>query len=204
MLDFFMDNFYTSNELINTQLKEIEFSVIDFETTGLYPYNGDRIVEVGIVRATHEKVLKKYESYINPGIPIPEAVSKINNITDDMVKEAPSIEKKIDEILEFIKNSVVVAHNLTFDISFLNFQLQKMNRPKLDNWMLDTIKASKIVLPDLERYSLESVTKALKIRNRESHRALADAEATVKVLHSLIKLIPPAADLKELQPFKIH
>ncbi len=204
MLDFFMDNFYTSNELLDTQLKEVEFSVIDFETTGLYPYNGDRIIEVGIVRVTSEKILKTYESFINPGILIPENVTKINKITNKMVESAPAITDKIDEMLDFMKNSVIVAHNLSFDLSFLNFQLQKMNRSKVDHWLLDTIKIAKLIIPGLENYKLSTVIKALNIKNRDSHRALADTEATAKALQMMIAKLDETSILKDLNPFKIH
>jgi DNA polymerase III epsilon subunit family exonuclease len=203
MLDFFLDNFYTSNDLLNTPLKEVEFTVLDFETTGLYPFNGDRIIEVGMVRAHADRIEKKMESLIRPGIPIPDHVSKINGITDDMVRNAPLLEDRIDEMIDFMKNSVIVAHNLSFDISFLNFHLQKMNRPKVDHWMVDTLKTSKILMPDQERYSLEAVTRALGIRNRESHRALADTEATAAVLQNLISKLGTNAFFKELVPFKI-
>jgi len=204
MLDFFMDNFYTSNELLDTKLREIEFSVIDFETTGLYPYNGDRIIEVGIVRGTPDKILKTYESFINPEILIPENVTKINKITNKMVETAPLIADKIDEMLNFMKNSVIVAHNLSFDLSFLNFQLQKMNREKVDHWLLDTIKVAKILVPGLENYKLSTVIKALNIKNKNSHRALADTEATAKALQAMIAKLDNTAILKDLNPFKIH
>lgn len=204
MLDFFMDNFYTSNDLLNTPLRDLEFTVLDFETTGLYPFNGDRIVEFGMVRANSARILKTFTSLINPKRSIPEVVSKINHITDDMVKDSPLIEAKIDAIVDFMKNSVVVAQNLNFDISFLNYQLQSMGRPRIDLWMVDTLKVAKVILPHLERFSLEHITKELKIKNKQSHRALADTEATAKVLHAFIKRMPPEAVLKDLQAFKVR
>lgn len=204
MLDFFMDNFYTSNDLLNTPLRDLEFTVLDFETTGLYPFNGDRIVEVGMVRANSARILKTLTSLINPKRSIPETVSKINHITDEMVKEAPFIEAKIEQIVDFMKNSVVVAQNLNFDISFLNYQLQSMGRPRIDLWMVDTLKVAKVLLPHLERFSLEHITKELKIKNKESHRALADTEATAKVLHAFIRRLPPESVLKDLQAYKVR
>ena len=204
MLDFFLDNFYVCNELLNTPISELEFSILDFETTGLYPYNGDRIIEIGITRINHTKDLAQFESLINPLVPIPEAVTKINYITQEMVKEAPLIEDKIDSLMDFIKNSVIVAHNLSFDLSFLNFQLQKMQRNKVDLWMVDTIKVAKALFPELERYSLSHITKALKIRNEESHRALSDTKATAKIFRKFIQNLPPNSSLKALHPFKIH
>ena len=204
MLDFFMDNFYASNDLLNTPLQDLEFTVLDFETTGLYPFNGDRIVEVGMVRANSARILKTFTSLINPKRNIPEVVSRINHITDDMVKDSPFIEAKIDLMMDFMKNSVVVAQNLNFDISFLNYQLQSMGRPKIDLWMVDTLKVAKVLLPHLERFSLEHITKELKIKNKESHRALADTEATTKVLHAFIKRMPPGSVLKDLQAYKIR
>lgn len=202
MLDFFMDNFYTCNDLLNTPIRDLEFTVLDFETTGLYPFNGDRIVEFGMVRANSARILKTFTSLINPRRPIPEAVTKINHITDEMVKDSPLIEAKIDQLVDFMKNSVVVGQNLNFDISFLNYQLQSMGKPKIDLWMVDTLKVAKVLLPHLERFSLEHITKELKIRNKESHRALADTEATAKVLHAFIKRLPPGSVLKDLLAYK--
>lgn len=203
MLDFFLDNFYVSNDILNTSVHELEFSIIDFETTGLYPYNGDRIVEVGIIRAKVDKKVQGYESFINPEIPIPENVTKINKITDEMVSNAPLIEDKIDEITGFIDNSILMGQNLSFDVSFLNFQLQKMGRPKLNLWMLDTIKIAKLLMPELERYSLAHLTKALKVVNKKSHRAITDADATYQVFQQLLKKISQPV-LKDLLAFKIH
>jgi len=204
MLDFFLDNFYTCNELLDAPIRDVEFSVLDFETTGLYPYNGDQIIEIGIVRSNQEKILATYESLINPGMPIPANVSHINHITNDMVKEALSIEHKIDEVMDFLKNSVLVAHNLSFDLSFLNFQLQKMNRDKINLWLVDTLKVAKAGLPNLERYTLGHITKALGINNRGNHRALPDAEATARALQALVEKLPRDSQLKDLQAFKIH
>lgn len=204
MLDFFMDNFYVSNDILNTPLREIDFTVMDFETTGLYPYNGDRIIEVGMIRATSEKIIKSFESLINPRRIISEQVSKINNITNDMIKDAPFIEDKIDEIISFMQNTVIVAQNVNFDVSFINYQLQSMGRPKLDNWMVDTIKLAKELMPELERYSLENLTKVFKIKNKASHRALGDTEATTKLLHALIRKLPADAALSSLLAFKIY
>jgi len=204
MLDFFLDNFYTCNGLLESSLKEIEFSVLDFETTGLYPYNGDRIIEIGIVRVGWNKNLDEFSSLVNPQIPIPPEVSKINHITDAMIQEAPTMDTFLDGILKFIGNSVVVGHNLNFDMSFLNFQLQKIQKNKIDLWLVDTLKVAKAVLPDLGRYSLGFITQALEIQLNEAHRALADAKATATLLQTLIQKIDPEAHLKELQPFKIH
>ncbi|MBN2145702.1 MAG: 3'-5' exonuclease [Candidatus Aureabacteria bacterium] len=204
MLDFFLNDFYVCNDLLNTPVREIEFCVLDFETTGLYPYNGDRIVEAGIVRIQADKFLGNYETLINPCIPLSEEVTRINHITNDMVKNAPLMESKIDEIMAFITNSVIAGHNLSFDISFLNYQLQKMNRPKVNLWLVDTLKVSKELLPNLERYTLQQITSALKIRQRESHRALPDAKAAAKLLQVLMQKLPPGSTLQALQAYKIQ
>lgn len=203
MLDFFMDNFYTSNDLLDSSLKDLEFSVLDFETTGLYPYNGDKIVEVGIVRCNTESILSTYESMINPAIPIPAEVTKINHITNDMVKDSPLIADKLTEITDFMNNSVIVAHNLSFDLSFLNYELEKNGKLKVDNWMADTIKIAKSLHPEYESYKLEYITEQLGIENKDAHRALADAEATAIVLQALMKETPQQI-LKDLLPFKIQ
>ncbi len=204
MLDFFLDNFYASNELLNTKIPELEFCVLDFETTGLYPYNGDRIVEVGLVRLNSEALLGDFGCLVNPKIPIPEVVSKINHITQAMVEMEPVIEDRMDSILEFSKNSVLAGHNLSFDLSFLNFQLQKMNRDKMDLWLVDTLKVAKALLPQLPRFTLGHVAEFLKIKNKEAHRAVADAQATGLVLQALIKKLPPDATLKDLLAFKLR
>jgi ATP-dependent DNA helicase DinG len=204
MLDFFLDDFYVSNELLTTPIPELEFCVMDFETTGLYPYNGDRIVEVGLVRINAEKILDTFDCLVNPKIPIPEVVSNINHITQEMVKNEAPIEDRIDSILEFIKNSVLTAHNLPFDLSFLNFQLQKMNRKKIDAWLVDTVKVAKLLLPQLPRFTLGHVTEFLKIKNTGAHRALGDAQATGRALQALIKKLPSHSTLKDLLAFKLH
>lgn len=202
MLDFFIDNFYTCNDILNTPVSELEFTVLDLETTGLYPYNGDRILEVGLVRINQHQILDTLEFLVNPGIPIPEHISKINKITDDMVNTSPGIETQFDSIHQFIKNSILVGHNLNFDVSFINYELEKHRLPKLEHWMVDTIKVAKQVLPDLPKYSLTALTQFLKIKNPDSHRALSDAKATSELLQILFSKMSAPVLLKDIDPYR--
>lgn len=210
MLDLFAKTegsagLYTSNELLLTKISEIEFTILDFETTGLYPFNGDRIIEFGLYRMDSKGgFINKKDSLINPERPIPDEVSKINGISDEMVKDAPKIEQKIDEILNFMKTSVIVGHNLMFDISFLKYELQKLKKQNIELWMVDTIKVAKKIFPEFKSYSLQNITKELKIKNKNAHRALADCEATGELLRILIEKISNNNVLKELEPFKIQ
>jgi len=172
----------------NNFYRDVTFSIIDFETTGLSPLR-DRAIEVGIVKIKNGKILDRFSSFINPGILLPEFITNLTGITNDDLSDAPAFEYIASKIKSFIMDSVLVAHNLQFDYSFLRSEFERadIEIPQLKT--LCTVKLSKFSFPDLKSKSLKNLVKHLHIRHVNVHRALGDAEATAKVLIKILVLL---------------
>ncbi|MCI4669357.1 MAG: GIY-YIG nuclease family protein [Bacteroidia bacterium] len=161
-----------------------DFAIIDLETTGGDP-SSDRITEIAIARFNGEEVVETFTSLVNPGMPIPEFITRITGIDNEMVREAPKFYEIAKRVVEMTQGAVFVAHNVRFDYSFIQKEFRQLgytfSRPQLC-----TIKLSKKVLPDLKSYSLSNLCKSLKIKNEAPHRAWGDVDATVKLFKHLI------------------
>src|SRR5437868_6642802 len=125
-------------------IKNTEFVVFDVETTGLSAIDGDRIIEIAAMKIRGEKVIDKFYSLVNPQRLIPPGASRVNNITDDMVADAPSAIEVLPQMVSFISSSCVAGHNVRFDLGFLAYELALMGR-KLNEGTpaIDTLKMSR-------------------------------------------------------------
>ena len=155
----------------------------DTETTGLDPDAGDRLVEIGCVELIDNKRTGKYfHEIINPERDIPEEVVKIHGISNDKVKDKPTFKDIVDDLLEFIGNSTLVAHNAPFDMKFLNSELVKLDRPKLENDVIDSLMLAKEKFPG-QKNNLDALCKRFNVdaSKRVFHGALLDAELLADV-----------------------
>ena len=168
-------------------LKDTTFCVFDLETTGT-SFRTDKITEVGIMKIKNGEVIDSFSSFVNPERPIPFKVQEITNITDDMVKDAPKIEEIMPKILEFFKDSVLVAHNADFDTSFLRYNCENLGL-KFDFTYLDTLRLAKDLFPDYKKYKLGIIAENLGIKVDVAHRALDDVDTTVKVFNVMCKML---------------
>jgi DNA polymerase III epsilon subunit family exonuclease len=172
------------------KLKDCAFTVFDFETTGLYPYTGDRICEVACVRGHPSKRwVKKFHSLVNPGRPISYGAFAVNGITDDMVKDSPLIEEVLPRFLDFIKGSVLVAYNAGFDLGFLEAALGSRSAALKDYYVIDALALARRTIPGIGRYNLGNVSRSLGIDSEGEHRALADALMTWKVFKKELAIL---------------
>ncbi len=187
-----------TSELPSTLLKEAEFSVLDVETTGLSARN-NRVIEIGIVKVTNLKVVDKYTTLINPGCDIPYFITQFTGIANRDVANSPGFNDVAEKIEEFIGNSVISGHNLSFDEGFLRYEFIRSGFEPLSNLNVCTLKLARKIFPTLKSKSLASVTTHLGIKNRDSHRALSDAEATAQILIKLIKILSKEKEIKTLQ-----
>ncbi len=187
-----------TSELPSTLLKDTEFSVLDVETTGLSARN-NRIIEIGIVKIKNLKIVDRYSTLINPGCDIPYFITQFTGISNSDVEYSPSFYDTAEEIEEFIGNSIVSGHNFSFDEGFLRYEFIRNGFEPLSNLNVCTLKLSRKVFPSLKSKSLASVSEHLKIVNKDSHRALSDAEATAKILIKLIKKLSKEEGVKTLQ-----
>ena len=160
-----------------------DYCVVDTETTGLSPrepYN-DKIIQIGVVKVRNNEIVDEFETLINPLRPIPWRASNINHITDKMVKDAPLIEEMEDKFFEFIGEDVLIGHNISFDLKFLNNELSR----EIKNESFDTRFLARKVLNPVGGYSLANLAKEYYL-TENLHRAVADC-ITTKELYELIK-----------------
>jgi DNA polymerase III epsilon subunit family exonuclease len=170
------------------KLSEASYTVFDVETTGLFPYSGDRICEIGAVRATPGKrTVKKFHALADPLRPISAGARAVNGITDDMVRGKPAIEDVLPAFLDFVRGSVLVAYNAGFDLGFLESSMGERGRELDGCVVIDALGLSRRLLSGLGRYNLASVAEHLGVESRGPHRALADAVMTWKVFRVLLK-----------------
>ena len=168
-------------------LEGTTYCVFDLETTGV-SYRTDKITEIGIIKYKDGEIIDKFESFVNPEKPIPMKVQEITNITDEMVKDAPTIEQILPKVMEFFGDSVLVAHNADFDTGFIRYNCQLQNIP-FENTYLDTLQLAKELYPDFTKYKLGIIAEKLGIKVEVAHRALDDVETTVKVLSKMFEVL---------------
>jgi DNA polymerase-3 subunit alpha (Gram-positive type) len=163
------------------------YCVLDLETTGFSAVT-EKITEVGIMKIKDGKVIDEFSQFVNPEKHIPERVTEVTNITDEMVKDAETIDKVFPKILEFIKDSVLVAHNAPFDIGFLK-QNAKTLGYEFDYTYIDTLSLAKDLFPDYKKYKLGKIAENLGIKVEVAHRALDDVDTTVKVFNVMLDML---------------
>ncbi len=166
---------------------DTEYCVLDLETTG-FSFRTEKITEVGIMKIKNGEVIDSFETFVNPEKPIPYRVVEVTNITDDMVKDAPKIDEVFPKILEFVGDSVLVAHNADFDIGFLKYNAAQLGY-KLENTYLDTLRLAKELFPNYKKYKLGIIAENLGIKVEVAHRALDDVDTTVKVFNVMTKML---------------
>lgn len=166
------------------------FTAFDTETTGLNPQKGDRLLEIGAVRFSKDGVLATYNQLINPCRPIPCEASRINHITQDMVRDCPTEAAVLPGFINFIGTSVLVAHNANFDMKFVNHALASSNFSQLRNRVEDTVHLARLLFPELEKHSLQFLARHFGIDPGNAHRASDDARVCMEVLLRCFRQCP--------------
>jgi DNA polymerase-3 subunit epsilon len=186
-------------------LRDVTFCVVDLETTGGSAAGGSMITEVGAVKVRGGQVLGEFQTLVNPQSEIPAFIAVLTGITNSMVVDAPSIDSVLPAFLEFAEGCVLVAHNAPFDVGFLRHFVQEQGRawPAFD--VVDTAKLARRVITrdDAPNCKLSSLAKVFNASTTPNHRALADARATVDVLHGMMERLGGLGvhTLEELQAF---
>ena len=171
----------------NDQDLDTEYCVLDIETTGL-SFRTEKITEFGIMKYKNGEVIDSFECFVNPEKPIPEEVVNITHITDEMVSGAETIDKVMPKVLEFIGDSVLVAHNADFDIGFIKYNCKQLGL-ELNNTYIDTLRLAKELFPDYKKYKLGLIADNLGIKVEVAHRALDDVDTLVKVFKVMLKML---------------
>jgi DNA polymerase III subunit alpha, Gram-positive type len=179
-------------------LKDLEFVVVDVEATGAKtPPN--RLIELGAYKIRGRSIVDKFHSLVNPEIPIPRFVASLTGISNDMVRRAPFFTEVAPRWLDFISDSVLVAHNAPFDTSFLNHEISRVYPGhRMVNPHLCTVKLSRRVLPELLNHRLDTVADHFSIPIVSRHRAGSDALATAEIFIMLLAKLEEVHGVKDL------
>lgn len=161
------------------------FICFDIETTGLSAAR-DKITEIGAVKVENGIITDKFSTFVNPEIPIPQKITQLTGITDEMVKDAPSQSEAVSAFLEFAGDNVLVAHNAPFDTSFIAKACEDMGR-EYNYTSIDTVAISRAILTDIKNCKLDTVAKFLRLGEFNHHRATDDAEMLAKIFITLCR-----------------
>ncbi|WP_042356236.1 PolC-type DNA polymerase III [Bacillus rubiinfantis] len=167
-------------------LTEDTFVVFDVETTGLSAVY-DTIIELAAVKVRDGEIIDRFESFANPHHRLSATTINLTGITDDMVQTAPEVSEVLRRFHEWAGDSVLVAHNATFDMGFLNVGYKKMGLEKAKNPVIDTLELGRFLYPELKNHRLNTLAKRFDIELTQHHRAIYDAEATGYLLMKMLK-----------------
>ena len=186
-----MNSRQTTSGHLERSLAETTFVVLDLETSGGSPNLGAHITEIGAVKIRGGEIIGKFQTFVNPGTPIPYFITELTGITDEMVFDSPSINEAFPTLLEFLGSeheTVFVAHNAPFDLSFLKAAAVMHEYPWPKFVVIDTAKLARRVLSrdEVTNCKLGTLAEYFSATVSPTHRALDDALATVDVLHALI------------------
>jgi len=172
---------------LGTPLQQVTFCVVDLETTGGTAADGG-ITEIGAVRVRGGEVEATFRTFVNPGHTIPLQITRLTGISTSMVADAPPPDSVMATFLEFLGDSVIVGHNVSYDLGYLNAAMARAGRDPLPNRVLDTLRlARRLVRDEVPNCKLGTLADRFRLPHRPSHRALDDALATADLLHLLIE-----------------
>jgi DNA polymerase III epsilon subunit family exonuclease len=152
------------------------YVVFDTETTGLKDQT-DRIIEIGALKYINDELVDEFDVLINPETDIPEIITTITGITNEMVKDAKKIDEVLPLFMEFVGDLPVICHNAPFDIGFINASLRKCHMESMTNHTIDTVLLAKEYIPQAYNYKLETLKKYFKL-DYGSHRSVDDCRTT--------------------------
>ena len=164
------------------------YVVFDIETTGLSKEK-EMITEIGAVKVADGKIIDRFSTFVNPQRPISAEITKLTGITDDMVKDAPTIENILPEFLKFCEDTVLVAHNASFDTGFIRIAAERAGLGELHHTIVDTLELARALLPELNKHKLDIVCEHLGVTLNGHHRAVNDAEATAEVFIKFLDML---------------
>ena len=170
------------------KINEETFVVFDLETTGFSPINDD-IIEIGAVKVKNGEIIDEFQSLVYTDKVLSREIEELTNITNHMVKKAEKIDIVFDKFLDFVGDNTLVAHNLKFDLSFINNFLEKSQDRRFENTAIDTLNLSRALVDELKKYKLNKLADYFDIALESHHRALDDSKATAEIFLELSKRI---------------
>ncbi|MGR3764804.1 ATP-dependent DNA helicase DinG [Rossellomorea sp. NS-SX7] len=180
--------------------------VVDLETTGNSPRKGEKIIQISAVIIENGEIVDQFTSFVAPGKAIPPFIEELTGINDEMVADAPEFHEIAPKILELLENGVFVAHNVTFDLSFLQAELEEAGYNTFNGPAFDTVELAKIAMPSADSFKLSELSNSLSLSHVRPHQADSDAYVTAELLlhfiNTLVKL--PLVTLEKLQSLSGH
>lgn len=186
-------------------LFETDFVVFDLETTGA-KCPPCRVTEIGAYRVRNGKIVGEFQTLVNPETFIPPFITQLTGISDAMVKNAPTFRKIASDFLDFIGDAILVAHNASFDMRFLNHEVGRIyNKYRVANQHLCTVQLSRRLVPNVENHKLSTLSEYFAIDIGRHHRAAYDAHATAKIFINLLNQMNDLGvkDLEEAKKVKV-
>ena len=184
--------------LVSLYQNGARFCAFDTETTGIDP-RYCRIIELGAVIFTKDGISDTYSTLVNPEEPIPPQITELTGISDSMVCDAPSALKVIPEFKKFCQDTILVAHNAQFDLRFVNAESQRLELMELSNEAVDTLRLSRIMLPENTTWKQPELAKQFNIDTGHAHRAFDDAKVCSQLFSILVNMkIPPKTKRRRL------
>lgn len=183
-----------------------KFVVVDLETTGNSPKKGDRIIQIGAVVIENRQIVDQFSTFIQPEKPIPKFIEELTGINDELVAEAPLFSQVAPKILELLDHAYFVAHNVLFDLSFLQDELQGNGYEGFYGSIIDTVELARILLPTENSYKLKDLALSLGFSHDRPHQADSDAFVTAEVFLYLLRRLEqlPKETLEKLWPLSCH
>jgi DNA polymerase-3 subunit alpha (Gram-positive type) len=168
------------------KLEDDTFVVFDVETTGLSAVY-DTIIELAAVKIHDGEIIDRFESFANPHHPLSATIINLTGITDDLLVNAPEVEAVLKRFHNWVGDAVLVAHNASFDMGFLNVGYKAIGLPKAPNPVIDTLELGRFLFPEMKNHRLNTLAKKLNVELTQHHRAIYDAEATGYILIKMLK-----------------
>ncbi|MEW9500184.1 ATP-dependent DNA helicase DinG [Jeotgalibacillus marinus] len=183
-----------------------KMAVVDIETTGNAAKKGDRIMQIAIVLIENNEIVDTYSSYVNPQQPIPPFIVELTGITNQMVKEAPLFHLIAPEIKKRLEGAVFVAHNVHFDLPFIQTEMQEAEFPEWQGSIIDTVELARILLPTTDSFKLTELTAQFALSHDRPHQADSDALATAHLLIQFIDKLNelPLVTIEKMQHLAVH
>ncbi len=177
-------------------IQDETYCILDIETTGISKLT-EKITEFGIMKVKNGEVIDTFECFVNPEKPIPPRVVEVTNITDEMVKDADTIDIVLPKVIEFCKDTTIVAHNASFDVGFIKENARRLGLEFNYPW-IDTLALAKELFPERKKFKLGLIAEDLGIKVDVAHRALADVDTLKKVFDIMLDML----DKKDIKKFK--
>ena len=165
-----------------------KYIAFDIETTGLDPMY-DEIIEIGAIKIENGKEIETFSTLIKPEYEINDFITELTGITNEMVQNAPKIDEVLPEFMNFIQDSIILGHNVNFDINFIYDNLINEDMHPIINDFIDTLRLSRRLLPELKHRRLSDLANYYNIDTTGSHRSLTDVRITIDIFKNLEKLL---------------